>query len=288
MIKVCIIGHGDIGKAIEVSLNQHNIGDLYIYDKKAGVLDDHKLSSADIIFICTPTSALSEVLNLINIYRKPESFAVALSKGIDKTTGKLVHELMTDFLPSNDFAILAGPMLAQEISNGMGGVGVLASKNHEAYQIINKIFNNKILSVKYSDDLAGIALFSILKNIYTLAIGIVTGLSYGKNIQGWITARSFSEWPIIADKLGIKFNQDTANLILSDFVATSSSPLSQNRTAGIQIAEGKKPHPSEGLNALSLLIKRLNYDLSGLPILEAMSKIILQKADPRLAIDKIL
>lgn len=288
MTKVCIIGHGDIGRAIEVSLNQQDIANLYIYDKKAGVLDDDKLSSADIMFICTPTSALSEVLNLINIYRKPESLTVTLSKGIDKTTGKLVHELMTDFLPSNDFAILAGPMLAQEISNGMGGVGVLASKNQEVHKIINNIFNNKILSVKYSDDLAGVALFSVLKNIYTLAIGIVTGLSYGKNIQGWITARSFSEWPFIASKLGIKFNQQTADLILSDFIATSSSPLSQNRTAGIQIAEGKKPHPSEGLTALPLVVKRLNDDLSGLPVLEILARIILQKADPRSAIDKIL
>lgn len=288
MINICIIGHGEIGKVIESSLNLNTVSEVYIYDKKTGIFNEDKLALADIIFICTPSSAYHEVLKFIALYHKPNPLVISLSKGIDKESGKFINELMIDYLKHAEIGLLAGPMLAGEIQSGLGSIGIFSAEDVASFQKIQNILLKDKIHLKYSPDMFGVALFSVLKNIYTLIVGMAVGLGYGKNIQGWLIAQSFAEWRTVADELDLKNHDASANLILSDFIATASSPLSQNRTAGIHIAEGKHPHNSEGLASLPILLKRLEFEEGNLPILSAIDQIIYHNKPAKDTIDKLL
>lgn len=287
MQNISIIGYGAIGKAIEHSLNPSSVGDIYIWDKKISPTPDrNKISDSKFIFLCVPSNSVRDVLNLIKSDIKDTTKIICLAKGVEKGTSKFMTEVMREFLQENQIAILAGPMLADEIIKNMGGVGIIAAHDKISFK---NIFLQDKLKIIYSHDADATTLISVLKNIYTIITGIAVGLGYGKNIQGFLMSESGREWRMIFSILKQR-NHDLENIEgLGDFIATATSPLSMNRNTGILIAEGKSFQASEGVNAILELSKRIPSEaINELPIFMTILKCIADRSQSKAIFDNLI
>ncbi len=119
----------------------------------------------------------------------------------------------------------------------------------------------------------------VLKNIYTIAIGIADGLGFGKDQKGELSSRAISEAMLVIKELSGDPEIFLGTAGVADFVATSTSSDSMNFKAGKCIAEGNEYPVSEGIHSLPLLVSRLK-DVSKFPLLNSINEILLKRRRP--------
>lgn len=281
--KIAIIGYGELGMAIHRSLKNKKDLIVDVWDKKS---QKEKLEgvvlSAKVIFMCVPSWCLREALMAIEEYLSEEALVICLSKGIEANTSKTVDVVLEEvFGLKRAYAVLSGPMLAEELMDGKNGFGVLASRSKKAFPVVSDIFSETNLKIEYSNDLRGVALCGVLKNIYALGLGICDGLNLGSNTKGKLTIEAISEMVEIIDLLGGKKESALNTAGAADLITTAFSNFSRNREVGEILAKtGVCCLESEGYKSTSALINILGKKSSKFPFLTAIKLIILDNADP--------
>ncbi|MHB9019716.1 MAG: NAD(P)H-dependent glycerol-3-phosphate dehydrogenase [Minisyncoccota bacterium] len=281
--KIAIIGYGELGRAIHRSLR--NKLDLIIetWDKKD---QESKLkgvvSSSEVIFLCVPSWCARVALENIKNYLSKKALVVCLSKGIEDGTFKTVDQILEEVFDSRQaFAILSGPMLAEELASNKMGFAVLASKKKKDSLVVSDIFSKTNLKVKYSNDLRGVALCGVLKNIYSLGLGICDGLNLGGNTKGKLTLEAIKEMSEIIVYLGGKKASVFSEAGIGDLISTAFSNFSRNREVGETLAKtGICCLESEGYKSVESLINLLDKKYLELPFLAAIKKIVLDNKKP--------
>lgn len=266
---IAIIGYGKIGQALGGIFSGQGSG-FDAWDKDSRRVKGLKSLEGTVkgkrfVFACVPSSALREVFGLIKPHLRKDVLIVTLSKGIETEKGKTPDMVAREVLPGKEYGLLGGPMLADEIIKGEIGGAVFSSFNKKNFEKMNKLFEGSRLKLRYSRDVRGVALAGILKNIYSVTLGITEGLGWGLNARGILFTQIFSEMEGVIVRLGGQ--RETARLLsgLGDLVATSFSPDSRNRSAGFEIGKRKTlTIESEGINSLPFITKPLRK--GGLPI----------------------
>lgn len=289
-MKATIIGFGAIGHAIKSAILDNGII-VNTWDKKdqqAPNLAEVVLGS-NIIFLCVPSFAVRETLEVISTSLDAETIVVSLSKGFEEKSGKFIYELGHEYVSSDKFGMLCGPMLAEEILEDKGGAGVIAGLSQDNFDLVKSIIDQRKLRIEYSADIKGVALMSVLKNIYSIGLGICSGLGYGMNIHGLIVSRSIKEFELIAQSFGVNQSLVLGMEGLGDFVATGFSPLSSNRAAGLALTrEADGIIQCEGLTSLPHLVNKLQIAIEPLPVLEAIIDIVINLNNPKIVMNKLI
>ena len=298
-MKITMIGNGQIGSAIlhllkesEKSKFEKNLIEIYDKDETkniSGKTLKECISDTDFIFLCIPSWHLDGILKEISLYIKSETILISVSKGIDINSGKSVDELIGKNIRKGKFALLSGPMFAKEIINGKMSFAVLASKDKKVFPKVSELFSNTKLKLEYSKKVHSVAISGVLKNIYTLIIGIIDSSIEDNNIKGFLSAKAIKEMQEIMKilKLDKKIILGTAGL--GDFIATVSSEHSQNRKVGKDISiNGSTSLMSEGLASLPSISKILGKKSKKLPLFLLLEKVIQEKKDPKTEIEKFL
>jgi glycerol-3-phosphate dehydrogenase (NAD(P)+) len=287
---VAIIGVGSIGKAIAGSLDPRCV--VALWDKHTGIVPKQGqmaevIATADVIFLCVPASVARQILRDIRADRKPDALVVTLAKGIEADTGQTIETILAEELPQDSYALLSGPMLAEEMEDGKGAVALVAAENISTYHKISSIFKPEFIKLEYSKDLRSVAYAGVLKNIYAMMLGIIDGLDYGNNIKGYFTGKIIVELAVAAERLGL--DKATVGGIpgVDDFVATAFSPYSVNERAGSQLAKGLLPSNSEGFISLPQIITDLK-NLDKLDVLKLLEEIVIDHKDPKTAVKDFL
>jgi len=277
-IKIAIIGYGELGKAIHRLLKNNVDLSIEIWDKKDknGGLKD-AVSLAEIVFVCVPSWCAREALEGIKIHLNKKSLVICLSKGIEDKTSKTIDLILDEVLGSKiNFAILSGPMIAEELLSNKKGFAILASKNKRNFTLASAIFNHTNLIIKYSKDLRGVALCGVLKNIYALGIGICDGLNLGGNSKGALFIEAIKEMTEIVGFLGGKKESVYSYSGVGDLTTTAFSNFSRNREVGETLAKtGICCLESEGYKSMNSLIKIIGKGYIKFPFLKAIKSIIL-------------
>lgn len=280
---IVILGAGKIGQAIAHFLRQaSSVPPIHFWDKDPTKVDKQLplseiLPQAAFVFYCIPSWGLKTALDDTRDYIKKTTTVLCLSKGIEPTSHKTIDELLQESFPSHPLALLLGPMLADEILSGHPGFATVATKNQKIGHLIQSLFRQSDLELVYVSSLKDAAFASVLKNVYSLAMGLADGLQWGNNQKGILAALAMQEMTLIMRT--IKRNpailQTPAGF--PDFLATAFSPSSRNRTLGEEIVRsGACSFQSEGLIALPSLIKRLQGKTQAFAILHTMRKTLLQ------------
>jgi glycerol-3-phosphate dehydrogenase len=219
-----------------------------------------------------------------------KSLVVCLSKGIESKTLKTMDGLMEEILPANQpYCVLSGPMLAEELEKNKKGFAVAAVKNKKDFIRLNEIFNSTNLFIGYSDDLRGVALCGVLKNIYSLGLGIIDGLELGNNVKGEFSAYAVVEMIKILKILGGKEEGVLTSAGIADLITTAFSPYSRNRKTGENLGkEGTCCLDSEGFRSIRSIIKMLGKNTAKCRFLNVLKLIILGNKRPKEAFESIL
>jgi len=278
MNNTLIVGAGRLGSAMTKLLSKKTT--VHVWDKAPGRVPkqqplDKLAKQADFVFLCVPSWALIDALAGVLPYLKPGATLVSFSKGIEKNSGERVDQVLHEVVPAaNRFVLVGGPMLAEELAVGMGGVGVAACHDRTTFQKLASLFKGTCLKLEYTPDTASVALAGVMKNIYAVALGLADGLGWGGNLKGWLASLAIREMLEIVSLLGGKASITEGDAGIGDFIATAFSPYSQNRCVGAELSKAEHAAVlSEGVVSLPFIVKNLGAAKKRFPLLCALEQI---------------
>lgn len=288
--RVTFIGAGEIGSSI-ARLVRASGAKVEQWDKDPAKVPKQKpleeiVPGSDVIFMCVASWHLRDAIAEIRSLLSKKTIVVSLSKGIERGSKLTVDGLLADTLPKGQpFALLSGPMLAEELDLNLPGAAVVATKKPESYRQISALFKKSTLRLEHVTDLRGTALTGVLKNIYALALGISDALELGSNAKGWLVQQGLVEMMGVVYLLSPKSDAPAAALSPSgvgDLIATGFSHYSSNFTVGREIVAGvgiKKM--SEGFISLPSLLSLLGPRAKMFPLLQTLKAIVIGKKNAK-------
>ncbi|HEY1612223.1 MAG TPA: NAD(P)H-dependent glycerol-3-phosphate dehydrogenase [Rhizomicrobium sp.] len=261
----------------------------------AGVRITSSLEAAyqsEIILLAVPAQHLRETLAVFPV---PDAVPIVLcAKGIERTSGKLVTEVLTEAAPECLPAILSGPSFARDLAAGLPTAVTVASDGETAVRL-QETFSHAAFRPYASDDVVGVALGGAAKNVYAIACGIVCGLGLGDSARAALLARSFSELRRLGRAIGARDETLTGLSGLGDLVLTATSTGSRNFAFGHSLGRGRQLQElrapgqplAEGVDTAPALVSRASRLAVELPVAETVAEILsgrlaLSEALPRL------
>lgn len=202
----------------------------------AGALD-----GAEIVVLAVPSQTLRSNLLAWRSALPPEACLVSLMKGIELGTLCRMSEVVQETLGAgaDRIAVVSGPNLAREIADRQPTATVVASSDIDTAERVAAACSAPYFRPYTQTDVVGVELGGAVKNVIALAVGIVEGRGYGDNSKASIITRGLAE----TTRLGVALGAEPVTLAglagLGDLVATCASPLSRNRSFGVQLGRGR-------------------------------------------------
>lgn len=195
------------------------------------------LSNAQLVVLAVPAQRLRANLENWSALIPEDAIVLSLIKGLEHDSGLRVSQVVSEFV-SNKFAVLSGPNLATEIAAGQLAAATVAATELSAARLIQETCSSNNFKIYRTDDVVGVEIAGTIKNIISLATGIVIGLGYGENAQAAMLTRGLAEMVAIGVAAGGKPETFLGLAGIGDLIATSQSPHSRNRSFGVLLGEG--------------------------------------------------
>ena len=265
MLKVALLGGGSWGTTVASvvsrnapitlwardaatvdEINQSHCNSRYLPGIKlpkalrATALLQDAVGGADVVIMGIPSSNFREVLEDVAQYIRPWVPVISLTKGLELATGKRMSEVIVECLPGHPVGVLTGPNLAREIMQGQAAASVLAVEDEIILKRLQVLFNSGLFRVYTNTDLIGCELGGLLKNIIAIAVGMGDGLGAGDNTRAGLITRGLNEITRLGVALGGRPATFAGLTGMGDLIATCTSPLSRNRSVGVELGKGRK------------------------------------------------
>lgn len=201
---------------------------------------DEVIHQCDVLFLGVPSRFIRSTLEPFRHTVSPDTIFVNLAKGIEESTGLTAFQVVTTLFPYNRRIMLAGPAIANEFAHGMPTVVVIAGPNIPDLLTVSHLLDNDTFRTRFSDDEVGVELGGILKNVYTIGLGLFDGKHITSvNFRAAYLTIALEEISRIGVALGGKSETFAYLAGMGDLLATSLSQHSHNRRMGELLAEGK-------------------------------------------------
>ncbi len=266
-MKTAVIGSGSMGTALarlladnghsvscwdhipsvveDIRKNHQNTRFLPGVDLPSGVTADlllnHVVKEAQLVFIAVPSAYFSHVVKEFSPFSPPQAVVVGTSKGLEPSTGKRLSQVYAQAAvhPPDQYMVLSGSCVANEFARQRPTAVVVAGSNRAHSQKVSDALSNSYFHVEISDDLVGVELGGVLKNIYAIGFGFLDGLNHGSpNLKSAFLIKAWAELKGIGVKLGAQAKTLDGLAGLGDLVTTGFSPDSHNRKFGQLLASG--------------------------------------------------
>jgi len=290
---ILIIGAGQIGEALGRAFQERGERVVFWDNNPAKMrvpltLED-AVKGARIIIFCVPTVAYDTLLLEPALNRQRDHVDIlALSKGLLEN-GETIDSALEKAFGSR-YALLAGPMIAEEINRGKHSFAMLATRDHDLALRLRSIFAGSRICIDESSDVRGVAMAAVLKNVYTVLLGIADGLSLGANVRGWMVQRIMREMQVILRAAGGDPKSVWELCGLGDLVATGTSRESHNHETGRSIAQGNVDlwMGGEGIRSLTLVRQRYGEILGRHSLLALLEAIVMRSSAARAVTEQYL
>lgn len=261
---------------------------------------------SDILLLATPSQFIRSTLRSIpptnsqRIWLNPKLKAIVnVAKGIEEQSLKTIDQILFDELPPtlhDNICALSGPSHAEEVARGIPTTVVIAGTNEALLKELQEVFSNQYFRVYRSMDLIGVEIGGAVKNIISIAAGIVSGLGFGDNTIGALLTRGVVE--ISRFGKSMRANPETFLGLsgIGDLITTAISPNSRNRYVGYEIGKGKSLQEVQAgmhMVAEGVATTRSVYQLSlklgvEMPITAEVYKILYENKDPMSAMRDLM
>ncbi len=221
---------------------------------------------------------------------------IICSKGFEKETLKTLDEVIKEEMPEVRLGVLSGPSHAEEVSVAVPTVLVIASKDEEILEMIQKTFMCPEMRIYTSSDVKGVELGGALKNIIAFCAGVASGIGLGDNTFAALVTRGLGELTRLGVALGGEKDTFYGLSGLGDLIVTCLSEHSRNRKAGKLIGQGKTLE--EAKKEVGMVIESIDnievaYELGRknnvyMPIVEMVYKVIYEQLNPQEAVKNLM
>jgi glycerol-3-phosphate dehydrogenase (NAD(P)+) len=224
----------------ELHRNTRYLPDLDLHPGlRATTSIEEAVYDADVIVVGVPSQAVRATLAAVRPVIRHWVPIVSLTKGLEQGTRLRMTEVIEQELPGHPAGVLAGPNLAREVMSGYAAAAVIAMRDAHVATSLQQVFTSRRFRVYTNPDVVGCELGGALKNVIAIAAGMAEGLGVGDNTKAMVITRGLAE----ISRLGLAMGGDPRTFSgltgLGDLMATCSSPLSRNRTVGVELARGR-------------------------------------------------
>jgi len=230
-----------IEEKVIASINKEGVNhkyypSLHLHPSLKASGEMERLSSSDIIFLAIPSAVLMDYLSSIRKFIPEKSVLVNLAKGFGSEHKTIIRCLKESY--SNPLCTMKGPSFAREIINRAPTGFTLGYECEAVSELITSVFEGTSVYLDKSEDIEGVEILSILKNIYAICLGIVDAQFDSPNIRFLILTKAFNEMRKILLHFGGKEETLFKYCGYGDFTLTALNDLSRNRTLGLLIGKG--------------------------------------------------
>jgi glycerol-3-phosphate dehydrogenase (NAD(P)+) len=273
---VLILGYGEMGHAMEYLLKDRH--PLFIWEKfpEQGFQSVHLekvVPESDIVLFCLPVNPHREVLNAIREGLKPGSTCLSIAKGLDEA-GTTAAQIFQEALDPGAYALLYGPMIAEEIRAGRPAFAQLGCNNDTVFSAIRDLYNGSQLYLEQTADITGITWSVVLKNVYALVFGMADELRLGDNMRGFLAVAALRELDQIARLMGGAAGSPFHLAGLGDLITTATSENSHHHELGRKLARGDTENlTGEGLHTLQMVIEHQLFNINDYPLFRLIESV---------------
>ncbi|MGH7487669.1 MAG: NAD(P)H-dependent glycerol-3-phosphate dehydrogenase, partial [bacterium] len=152
----------------------------------------------------------------------------------------LMTEVAAEEIPGSTVVALSGPSFAAEVVKCQPTAVVVASRNTDAAEAVQRAFSSPYFRAYTHSDVIGVELGGALKNVMAVATGIAEGLGLGFNARAALITRGLAEMTRLGVALGAEQSTFAGLAGLGDLVLTCTGSLSRNRTVGLELGKGRQ------------------------------------------------
>ena len=257
MKEVGVIGAGSLGTALAQTIAE-NVDTVYLHLRRKELADTinstgfnseyypntkleenivattdlNDLKNCSIIILSIPSSAFRQTLESLKGVIDEDTILVTTAKGIEypslKTMGKLIEEYFNE-----NYVALSGPNFASEIVLKLATVSNIASKSKENAMKVKDVLTTQQFKVKVLDDVIGLEICGVTKNVNAIANGICEGMNINENARYGVLTKGYDDTKKIIKAIGGEETTAGEYCGFGDLVLTSTSSESRNHTLGM-------------------------------------------------------
>jgi glycerol-3-phosphate dehydrogenase (NAD(P)+) len=237
----------------------------------------------EIIFPMVPSGNFREMMRNLAPFLMPYHMLIHGTKGFDiqlppgetiesvpllnRSQVKTMSEVIREESVVVRIGCLAGPNLSKELALRQPAATVIASPFQEVIQTGKRLLKSDRFQVYENNDIVGVEIAGVLKNIIAIASGALNGLGFGDNAKGLLISRGAVEMVYLGRALGGDTKAFLGLAGIGDLVTTCNSPMSRNFTVGFRLAKGEKlsdiikdmSEVAEGINTVRIAKKCADY-----------------------------
>ena len=330
---VGVIGAGNFGSVIANLLARQRKVLLYARDESviqrivrtgenrghkmhANVTPTNDLSSlaqqCDVIFPIVPSAHFRSMMKQLSSHLHPyhilihgtKGFDVILPKGetidtlptLNRSMVKTISEVILEESVAVRVGCLAGPNLSKELAEGHPAATVIASHFNEVINIGKRLLRNDHFQVYGNNDVVGVELAGVLKNVIAIAAGALSGMGYGENAKGLLVSRGMVEMIYLGRALGGNTKAFLGVAGIGDLVTTCNSSLSRNFTVGYRLAKGETLQDilgstdeiAEGINTVKIAKKCADHYKVRAPITSTLYQVLFEDMTVKKALEYLM
>lgn len=323
--KICVLGGGTWGTALAkiVLMNRDHlhwyirrteqIEGFYKFGHNPDYLTNVKFNLAQITFYSNIERAIKDSDTIIMALPSPYvkqylkriwnstfkgKFIISAIKGIIPNENMVISEYLSyNFrIPLENIGVLSGPCHAEEIALERLSFLTSACKDVDKAKLLAQTINSRIMHTSVSEDVVGIELASVLKNIYAIAAGVCQGLQYGDNFQAVLMTNCAKEMEAFLNGVVPLERNICEQHYLGDMLVTGYSQFSRNRTLGTMIGKGYSVKTAqlememiaEGYYGAKCIVEMNQRFKIRIPIANTVYKILYDKLPPKTAIQQLI
>lgn len=304
--RIIIAGAGVFGTSVAERLAWNPANDITLYTQEKSVVDDitgnHRNSHyfptrsineaitatddigifthADYIFLAIPSKAIVPFSRSIKELTQKECLVVNLAKGMSDEGA-----FITEDIPFRRTASMKGPTFAIEVLNGSPSAFTFGGIRTDYDELKKNVLAGTGIYLDYTADIRGVELMSVLKNMYAIAIGLVSGRYNSPNVDFLVYTKAAHEMRRFLVTFGCDEETFFRYCGMGDLGLTSLNDLSRNRTLGLLIGKGfnvdqtTSSTVTEGYRTIRLMGEMTRHEANpeDFPLVQALYRLMYEK-----------
>lgn len=237
------------------------------------------VADAEAIVLAVPSKFYKSVCGQIApLVDSEKVLFISLTKGVCPESHRRMSEVAQEVLKTKRVVVLSGPSHAEEVARRIPTAVTCACENHQLAVQAQLLFNGPRFRVYTTDDVLGVEVGGLVKNVLAIAVGVSDGFGFGDNTRAALVTRGLAEMMRLGLAMGAKAQTLSGLAGVGDLIVTCTSTHSRNHSVGERLGRGQSIDEimssmqmvAEGVdNAKLLRDLALEYDVE-MPIAEVV------------------
>ena len=251
------------------------------------------VESSELLVIAIPAEFVDDLVKQLKTLVKKQYILIA-SKGIENDTFSFLEEVVRRGINTRKIAVISGPTFAIDIVKSYPVAFTLASRSWMTREVIKKTLVNSHVKVRPSRDVVGVEVCGAIKNVISIASGMIEGMNYPESTKAMFITESLHDLKNLIKALGGNKKTILTFAGFGDLLMTATSTKSRNFTFGKMLGENrpkeeiekyKKETTIEGLYTLESIYNLIKKKKVYMPIIYLIKDIVDGKKEVKTLID---